>query len=64
MVSYPPSERQVNGRPGAVNGHARPEKTPAGTPRKDVRLVKERAVQLPELRDYVRPPSWMHECAC
>lgn len=53
MVSYhPPAERQSNARAGAGNGHGRQEKTP-GTPRKDVRVVKEKAVQLPELRDYV-----------
>jgi hypothetical protein len=60
MVSYPPSsERQINGRLGAGNGQGKPEKT-QGTPRKDVRVVKEKAVQVPELRDYVHypPPFW------
>ena len=53
MVSYPPSsERQNSAKPGPGSGQGRLEKTP-GTPRKDVRVVKERAVQLPELRDYV-----------
>jgi hypothetical protein len=54
MVSYPPSsERQSNAKAGPGNGQGRPEKTP-GTPRKDVRVVREKAVQVPELRDYVR----------
>jgi hypothetical protein len=53
MVSYPPSsERQSNARAGTANGPGKAEKT-AGTPRKDVRVVKEKAVQVPELRDYV-----------
>lgn len=59
MVSYhPSSERQGNVKAALGNGHGhahahgRPEKT-SGTPRKDVRVVKEKAVQVPELRDYV-----------
>ena len=60
MVSYPPSsERQSNANAKAGqqgNGQGRQEKTP-GTPRKDVRVVKEKAVQVPELRDYVCSPS-------
>ena len=58
MVSYPPSsERQGNLKAGpGNNGQGRAEKTP-GTPRKDVRAAKEKAVQVPELRDYVRTPA-------
>lgn len=61
MVSYPPSsERQSSAKAGAGNGQDRQEKTP-GTPRKDVRVVKEKAVQVPELRDYVGvSPPWRH----
>lgn len=57
MVSYPPSsERQGNAKAGpGNNGQGRAEKT-TGTPRKDLRVVKEKAVQVPELRDYVRSP--------
>jgi hypothetical protein len=53
MVSYvSAADRQNNGRSGAGNGHGKVERTP-GTPRKDGRVVKEKAVQVPELRDYV-----------
>ena len=55
MVSYPPStsDRQSNGRTGAQNGHGKAERIPA-TPRKDGVAVKEKAVQDPGLKDYVR----------
>jgi hypothetical protein len=58
MVSYPPSsERHGTAKAGpGNNGQGRPEKTP-GTPRKDVRVAKEKAVQVPELRDYVCSPA-------
>ena len=53
MAPYPPSsERQSSTKAGPGSGQGRLEKTP-GTPRKDVRVVKEKAIQLPELRDYV-----------
>ena len=58
MVSYPPSsERQGNAKAGSGNnGQGRAEKPP-GASRKDVRVVKEKAVQVPELRDYVCSPA-------
>lgn len=54
MVSYPPtsSDRPTNGRSGAGSGHGKAEKTP-GTPRKDGGVRREKAVQVPELKDYV-----------
>jgi hypothetical protein len=61
MVSYPASssDRQTNGKPGAGNGHGKAERTP-GTPRKDGGARREKAVQVPELKDYVglRPHGW------
>jgi hypothetical protein len=57
MVPYAPSsDRQPNGRSGAANGHGRAERIP-GTPRKEARVVREKAVQVPELKDYVRSLS-------
>jgi len=55
MVSYPPpsSDRQINGRSGAGNQHGKAERAP-GTPRKEGGVKKEKAVQVPELKDYVR----------
>ncbi|KAH8596510.1 cell division control protein-like protein 15 [Bisporella sp. PMI_857] len=54
MVSYPPSsDRQTQGgRSGAGNANVKLERTP-GTPKKDVVVRKEKAVQIPELKDYV-----------
>jgi len=55
MVSYAPSssDRQNNGRVGAGNVHGRAEKPPADTPRKEGGARREKAVQVPELKDYV-----------
>ena len=55
MVSYAPSssDRQTNGRIGAGNVNGKAEKPTAGTPRKDGGARREKAVQVPELKDYV-----------
>lgn len=55
MVSHPPSDRHPNVRTGAANGHGKAERTP-GTPRKDGGAGKDKGVQDPGLRDYVRHP--------
>lgn len=54
MVSYPPSTLDGHdGRSEAGNhGHGRMERTP-GTPRKEGREVREKAMQDPGLKDYV-----------
>ena len=54
MVSHPaPStDRQTSGRSGAGNLNGKAER-PAGTPRKEGGVRKEKAVQVPELKDYV-----------
>jgi len=56
MVSYAPSssDRQTNGRIGAANVNGRAEKAATGTPRKEGGARREKAVQVPELKDYVR----------
>ncbi|KAG9240832.1 cell division control protein-like protein 15 [Calycina marina] len=53
MVSYDPTstEQQTNGRMGTSN--VRVERMPAGTPRKEGGVRREKAVQVPELKDYV-----------
>ena len=56
MVSELPSfERQASNR-SSGHGHGKAERTP-GTPRKEDRMVKERALQDPGLKDYVRVGS-------
>ena len=42
----------MNGRSGAGNANGKAERTP-GTPRKEGGVRKEKAVQVPELKDYV-----------
>lgn len=60
MVPHPPSsgERQAQGKSVATAGNGRLEKAP-GTPRKDGGATKEKAMQDPGLKEYVRH-FWLH----